>query len=133
MKRLRSADVLVFPSIREFGAGVVFEALAAGVVPVVADFGDPGDIVRPDVGYKVHLTDEADMVSQIEKILVGLARDRASLNGLSQQAVSYAQEYLSWDAKAQTLTSIIHWTLRQGPKPSLLPPKMLRLERASPF
>src|SRR4029077_6861877 len=65
---LRSADVFVFPSLRDNGAGVVFEALGTGAVPVVADFGGPGDIVLPDVGYKVPLTNESDMVSQMEKI-----------------------------------------------------------------
>src|SRR5205807_7960705 len=69
LKHLRSADVFVFPSLRDNGAGVVFEALGTGAVPVVADFGGPGDIVHPDVGYKVALTNESDMVSEIEKIL----------------------------------------------------------------
>ena len=73
LRRLRSADVLVFPSVRDFGAGVVFEALATGAVPVVADFGGPGDIVYPEVGYKVPLTNESDVVSQMEKILTDLA------------------------------------------------------------
>ena len=63
LKRLRSADVMVFPSVRDFGAGVVFEALATGAVPVVADFGGPGDIVHPEVGYKVPLTNESEFVS----------------------------------------------------------------------
>jgi glycosyltransferase involved in cell wall biosynthesis len=131
MQRLRSADVLVFPSIRDFGGGVVFEALSLGVVPVVADFGGPGDVVRPEVGYKVRLTNEADVVSQIEEVLRNLAQDRDLLERLRQQAVSYAREYLSWDAKAQAFTSIMHWALRQGPKPNLPPPKVLRLETAS--
>jgi glycosyltransferase involved in cell wall biosynthesis len=131
MQRLQSADVLVFPSVRDFGGGVVFEALSLGVVPVVADFGGPGDIVRPEVGYKVSLTNEADVVAQIEKILRGLAQDRDLLERLRQQAVSYAREHLSWDAKSQALTSIMHWALRQGPKPDLLPPKMLRQEGSS--
>ena len=62
LKHLRCADVFVFPSLRDNGAGVVFEALGCGAVPVVADFGGPGDIVHPDVGYKVPLTNENDMV-----------------------------------------------------------------------
>jgi len=130
IQRLRSADVLVFPSIRDFGGGVVFEALAVGVVPVVVDFGGPGDIVHPEVGCKVPLTNEADVVSQIEEILRGFAQDRDRLERLRQQGASYARECLSWDAKAQTLTAIMRWALRQGPKPNLPPPKMLRLERA---
>ena len=69
MQRLRSADVMMFPSVRDFGGGVVFEALAVGAVPIVADFGGPGDIVCPEVGFKVSLTNESDVVSQMEKIL----------------------------------------------------------------
>src|SRR5437867_2054797 len=100
---------MVFPSIRDNGAGVVFEALAAGAVPVVADFGGPGDIVHPEVGYKVALTNESDMVSQIEKILTNLAGDRDHLNRLRQQGMSYAQERLTWEAKAQSVSRVLNW------------------------
>jgi glycosyltransferase involved in cell wall biosynthesis len=127
MQRMRSADVLVFPSVREFGGAVVFEALAVGAVPVVADFGGPGDIVNTKIGYKMPLINESDMVSRMEKILASLAQDRDLLNRLRQQGMSYARERLTWDAKAQTLTAIMRWALRQGPKPSLPPPKVLHL------
>lgn len=125
MQRMRSADVLLFPSVREFGGAVVFEALAVGAVPVVADFGGPGDIVNPQVGYKVPLINESDMVSRMEKILVELVQNRDSLQRLREEGMSYARECLTWEGKAQTLTSIMHWALRQGPKPNLPPPKML--------
>lgn len=131
--RLRSADVLVFPSLHDFGGGVVFEALSLGVVPVVADFGGPGDVVHPGVGCKVSLTNEADVVSQIEEVLRDLVQHRDVLERLQQQAVSYAGECLSWDAKAQALTSIMYWALRQGPKPNLPPPTALRLTGAPAF
>jgi glycosyltransferase involved in cell wall biosynthesis len=131
MQELQSADILLFPSIRDFGGGVVFEALAQGVVPIVSDFGGPGDTVHPEVGCKVALTNEADVVSQIEQILLNLVHDEGRLDQLRNRGVSYAREYLSWDAKARTLTTIMRWVLRQGPKPNLPPPKVLSHERAS--
>lgn len=125
IKRMKAADVMVFPSVRDFGAGVVFEALAMGAVPVVADFGGPGDIVHPEVGYKVTLTNESDMVSQMEKILTGLATDRDLLNRLRRQGMAYARERLTWDAKAQSTTRVLDWVVRRAPKPDLPPPKVL--------
>jgi glycosyltransferase involved in cell wall biosynthesis len=118
---------MVFPSVHEFGGAVVFEALAAGAVPVVADFGGPGDIVHPGIGYKVPLTNESDVVSEIEKILTDLAGNRDLLNHLRQQGMSYARDRLTWDAKALSTTRILNWVLRRGAKPSLPPPKMFPL------
>jgi glycosyltransferase involved in cell wall biosynthesis len=125
IEHLRDADVLVFPSVRDFGAGVVFEALANGVVPVVVDFGGPGDIVHREVGYKVPLTNEADVAVQIEKALIELAEDRDVLHRLRKNAVAYARENLTWEAKAQDTTKILDWVLQRGPRPNLLPPKIL--------
>jgi glycosyltransferase involved in cell wall biosynthesis len=133
LTQLRSADVMVFPSVRDFGAGVVFEALATGAVPVVADFGGPGDIVHPEVGYKVPLTNESEFVSQIEKILTDLAENRDLLNRLRQQGMAYARERLTWDAKARSTTQVLNWAVRRGPKPDLLPPKLLNLTRGDGF
>jgi glycosyltransferase involved in cell wall biosynthesis len=123
IQRLAAADVLVFPSIREFGGGVVFEALAMGVVPVVVDFGGPGDIVHPEVGFKVPLTNEEDVVFQMEKVLANLASDPELLNRMRQQGMHYARECLSWGGKAQRMTEILTWAIGQGPKPDLRPPR----------
>jgi Glycosyltransferase len=128
LRRLRSADVMVFPSVRDFGAGVVFEALATGAVPVVADFGGPGDIVHPEVGYKVPLTNESDVVAKMEKILAELAYNRNRLEQLRHQGMAYVRECLTWEAKAQATTRILHWAVRQGPRPDFPPPKQLRAQ-----
>jgi glycosyltransferase involved in cell wall biosynthesis len=125
MLRMQAADVLLFPSVREFGGAVVLEALAAGAVPVVADFGGPGDIINSQIGYKVPLINEDDMVSRMQEILADLAQNRDRLGQLRQQGMSYAREFLTWDGKAQALTKIMLWALRQGPKPNLPPPKVL--------
>ena len=122
LEQLQTADILVFPSIREFGGGVVFEALAAGVVPVVAAFGGPGDIVTPTVGYSVPLTSPDDMVSQIQRILSDLDGDDARLRQLSEEGVHYAREQLTWEGKAQTVSRVLAWAAERGTKPDLPPP-----------
>jgi glycosyltransferase involved in cell wall biosynthesis len=129
LSRLRSADVVVLPAIREGGGGVVFEALASGAVPVILDHGGPGDIVHPDVGYKVPPTNETEVVSQMEKALADLAGNRDLLHQLREQGMRYARERLTWDAKAKSTTRVLNWVLGQGPKPDLTPSTMLQLEQ----
>jgi glycosyltransferase involved in cell wall biosynthesis len=131
--RLQSADVMVFPSVRDFGGGVIFEALAVGAVPVVVDFGGPGDIVYPEVGFKVPLTNESDVVAQMEKILAELAHNPERLEQLRRQGMAYARERLTWEAKAKDTTEVLRWVLRWGPKPDLPAPKIFTPGTASPW
>jgi len=131
LRRLQSADVFVFPSVRDNGAGVVFEALATGAVPVVVDFGGPGDIVYPEVGYKIPLTNEGDLVVEIEKILTELASNRGVLADLRRRGMAYARERLTWDAKAESTAQVLNWAVGRAAKPDLVPPKVLQPRNAS--
>jgi glycosyltransferase involved in cell wall biosynthesis len=121
LQRLRSADVVVQPAIREGGGGVIFEALATGTVPVILDYGGPADIVYPSVGYKVAPTNDDAVVSEMQKILRDLADDRSLLDRLRQEGMSYARECLTWDAKAQRTTEVLNWVVGRGAKPDFLP------------
>ena len=123
LDRMRSADVLVFPSIREFGGGNVFEALATGVVPVVMDFGGPGDIVNESTGYKIPLTNPDEVVSGIQRALEELESSPCLLSQMSEAGMRYAREHLSWDGKAQTVSRILIWAVGRGAKPDLPPPQ----------
>jgi len=126
MKRLGSADVAVLPAIREGGGGVAFEALANGAVPVILDWGGPGDIVHADVGYKVPPSSEDNVVVQMTEILTELAGNRDLLKRLRLHGMSYARECLTWDAKAQATTQVLNWVVCRGPKPDLPGSRMAR-------
>ena len=125
LERLQASDALVFPSLRDNGAGIVFEALACGAVPIVVDFGGPGDIVHSEVGYKVPLTNESDIVARMEQVLRELVSNRDRLEQLRQQGMAYVREQLTWEAKAEYVTRILRWSIGQGVKPDLPPPKLL--------
>jgi glycosyltransferase involved in cell wall biosynthesis len=120
VEKFREADVLLFPSVREFGGGVVFEALATGTVPVVADYGGPGDIVEPEFGYKVQLSGESATKAQLTEILEALERDREHLRALSRAGQVHARKSLTWDGKAALTTEILEWVTGRAKKPSHL-------------
>jgi glycosyltransferase involved in cell wall biosynthesis len=122
LAQLGRADVMVFPSLREFGGAVVFEALAMGAVPVVADFGGPGDIVTPEVGYKIGLTNEADFVRKLASVLDHLVLDPDHLEMLRQHGMAYAREHLTYEGKARAVSSVLQWVTGNGSKPDLPPP-----------
>jgi glycosyltransferase involved in cell wall biosynthesis len=123
LAQLRRADIFIFPSLREFGGAVVFEALALGAVPVVADFGGPGDIVTPEVGYKIGLTSEADFVQKLASVLDHLVLDPDHLETLRQCGMAYARERLTYEGKARAVSGVLQWVTGNGPKPDLPPPK----------
>jgi glycosyltransferase involved in cell wall biosynthesis len=104
-----------------------------GAVPVVVDFGGPGDTVHPEVGFKVPLSNENDVVFQIEKVLANLAREPNLLDRLRQRGMSYARENFTWDRKAQMVTQILLWAVGRGPKPDLPSPKGLRPQKPHLF
>jgi glycosyltransferase involved in cell wall biosynthesis len=133
LKHLRSSDVVVLPAIREGGGGVVFEGLASGSIPVILDWGGPGDIVHPEVGYKVSPSNEEAVVSEMADILVTLAANRELLKRLRHQGMTYARECLTWDAKALSTTAVLNWAVNGGPKPDLSWSKMARVKCVKPL
>jgi glycosyltransferase involved in cell wall biosynthesis len=53
VEHYRTADVLLFPSLRDSGGMVVLEALAHGLPVVCTDLGGPGIIVNPTCGRAI--------------------------------------------------------------------------------
>lgn len=97
---LSQCEVLAFPSIREFGGGVVLEAMALGVVPIVVDYAGPGELVTPQTGFKVPIGSRSEIVSGFRKVLEGLASSRNELHQRADQARANVLENHVWSAKA---------------------------------
>lgn len=111
---MRQADVFLFPSIRELGAGVVIEALACGLPCIVADYGGPGGLVNDSRGRKVPLGDRAAMTQGFADAALELANDRRALDEMSIEAARYAEHAFTWDKKATATLRIYEWVLGRG-------------------
>lgn len=103
---LSQCEILAFPSIREFGGGVVLEAMALGVVPVVVDYAGPGELVTPATGLKIPIGTRASVVQGFRDVLSRLVEDRSALPRLSRSGRDLIKEQFTWPAKAQSIVDL---------------------------
>ena len=96
-----SASVFVFPSVSETFGNVVLEAMASGLVPVVADGGGSRDFIEEgENGYKCEPYDAAAYLEKIKQII----ENPVLQTRLSKNAVQYSQSY-DWDELARVYFS----------------------------
>ncbi len=109
--RLAVADVLAFPSVREFGGGVVAEAMAAGVVPIVVDYGGPAELLDASCGWVVPLGGREAIVAGLSAVLAEAADDQAGVARRAAAGKRRVRDLLTWDAKAEQTASAYRWVL----------------------
>jgi len=112
-RRMSEADVFAFPSIRELGAGVVVEAMGAGMVPVVVDYGGPAEYIDADQtrGIKVPLSDKAGVTASFVDALESLASSPQRRSDMGVAAFEYVKANHSWDMKARRIVEVYEYLL----------------------
>lgn len=109
------ANVLTFPSIREFGGGVVLEAMALGVVPMVVDYAGPAELVTQETGFTVPIGPREQIIAGFTRQLEALAADPAVLPQIGHAARARALDQFTWAAKARQVALVYDWVRRNEP------------------
>lgn len=118
---MREADIFAFPSIRELGAGVVIEAMACSMAPVVVDYGGPADLVQPGCGVKIPMGNLEQLIQRFKAELEQLVLNPDQVTAYRQAAYRHAMQYYVWDVKAQQVITIYEQLIRdRSVKPELL-------------
>jgi len=113
---LVQSDIFAFPSIREFGGGVVLEAMALGLVPVVVDYGGPGEFVNESCGYLVRLGSREKIVQELSTVLETIIEDRSKLKQMSSNCQERVKNFFTWGAKAKQIEKIYDWVIGKSPE-----------------
>lgn len=109
--RLLRSGVFAFPSIREFGGAVVLEAMAVGLVPIVMDYGGPGELVSEQTGFAIPMGRPEQIIERVAKALEQLVAAPAQLQTMRQRARERALSRFTWDAKARQVFEVYRWLL----------------------
>ncbi len=117
---LATCHLLSFPSIREFGGGVVLEAMALGVVPMIVDYAGPGELVGPETGIKVPCGTREEITQAFGTELQRLADDPSALTGMEAAARARVESHFLWARKAEQVAQVYDWVLagRNGARPA---------------
>ena len=112
----QAADVFLFPSYREPGGNVAFEAMAHGLPLIVSDIGGPGNVVNESCGIRVHPVTPEQYARDLAGAITRLA-DPQVRGQLGDGARARATEVALWDSKIQHMEAIYAEVLGGRPAP----------------
>lgn len=114
---LATAQIFAFPSVREFGGGVVLEAMAMGLAPVVLDYGGPAELIPAGCGTIVPMGDRDSIIRSFRDTLARLCADPAAVHATGLRAQHHVRANFTWAAKARQLLQVYQWALQGAPPP----------------
>lgn len=110
-RRLGRCDIFAFPSIREFGGGVVLEAMALGLAPVVVDYGGPAELVTEHTGCAIPLGTREQLVERFRQRLTRLVEHPQEAKEMGRRARERVMRKFTWEAKAAQVLEVYRWVL----------------------
>jgi glycosyltransferase involved in cell wall biosynthesis len=115
-EHLRGSQVFVFPSLREFGGGVVVEAMACGLPPIVVDYGGPSEIASDDCGICLPMSPRKELVDRLSEAMMALLHDPERCRRISSAGIERVREHFTWPKKAALIVAIYHDMLGLSPE-----------------
>jgi glycosyltransferase involved in cell wall biosynthesis len=120
-REMRQADIFLFPTIRELGAGALVEAMACGLACAVVDYGAPASLIDASRGIKVPLGTKDEITQSLVSALEPLVEDPTRVAALGESARSYVETYYTWAARASFIIEVYRWVLGQRPDQPVFP------------
>ncbi len=108
----KSADVLVFPALRDSGGSALLEAMARYLPVICLDWAGPGEMIDEESGIKIPVTSAAATVQGLGAALQRLQRDPGLRRRLATAARRRAESQFRWAAKRQLLESAYQELIR---------------------
>lgn len=100
------SDVFVFPSYREPGGNVPYEALAHGLPVITADRGGPTEAVTAECGFRISPAEPEQYARDIAAAVRRLATDRGALATMAHAARARALEVGTWEPRLRRMETL---------------------------
>ena len=109
----QAADVFVFPSYREPGGNVAFEAMGHGLPLVVCDRGGPGNVVDETCGFRVPARTPDQLAKDVSSAVTRLVDDPALRRSMGVAAHDLVQRRHLWERRIDQMDAQFTETLER--------------------
>jgi glycosyltransferase involved in cell wall biosynthesis len=99
IKYYQEADIFCFPSIREYGGGVVLEAMACGLPCIVANNGGIAEYVTDKTGFRIDPISRQYLTETLADKIQLLVENESLRQDMSNSAIERARDF-TWQRKA---------------------------------
>lgn len=111
---LKNCDFMALPSVREFGGGVVIEAMAVGVPPIVANYAGPSELIDETTGIRVPFGEKQSLVEGMKREIGKILQNPRVLDKLGAAGRRRVAEKFTWQAKADQIAAIYEAVLKRS-------------------
>jgi glycosyltransferase involved in cell wall biosynthesis len=115
----RAADIFVFPSYREPGGNVIFEAMGYGLPLIVSEIGGPGAAVDDSCGIRLSASSPDQYARDIAAAISRLVTDSELRLTLGEGARRRVAAVGLWDSKVERFEAICAGITSERPGSSL--------------
>lgn len=105
LRVMKNSDLLVFPSRREFGGGVVLEAMACGCVPIVVAHGGPNEITSDLDAFKIVDLDPTEIIKSVSNVILECQSNPIKLKERRFNAMDASRKF-TWESKAERVVKV---------------------------
>lgn len=106
IEKLADCDVLVHPSLHDSAPAICLEAMACGRPVICLDLGGPALQVTGETGFKVLAITPQQVVNEMAKAMIRLARDPELRARMGSEARRRVEEHFSWGRKGELIREI---------------------------
>ncbi len=105
-RRLRDADVLLLPSLRECGGAVVLEAMACRLPVIATAWGGPLDYLDASTGILVPPVSRDEFIAGLADAMVRLSQSAELRRSLGDAGRARIEAEFDWERKVDTILAL---------------------------
>lgn len=111
---MKSADVLLHPSLRDSGGLVLLEAMSQGKPVVCLDLGGPGEIVGEECGFKIRPGNPEQVATDLAAALAELEEAPGLCETKGEAGRRRVHERFDWDKRGEQMHGVYQHVAAKG-------------------